>query len=67
LPKVPLDARHANLHLCCEPSANLRNVALLQIMQICIFKNQKMIEIDLASQSNSALLEASQHTNRRLT
>jgi len=30
-------------------------------------KNQKVIEIDLASQANSALLEASQHTNRRLT
>jgi len=29
-------------------------------------KNQIVIEIDLASQANSVLLEASQHTKRRL-
>jgi len=41
-------------------------IELLQIVQICIFKqNQKVIEIDLASQANSVLLEASQHTKRK--
>jgi hypothetical protein len=55
--------------------ANLHDLSQGNRLQICgrlagsfdRQKNQKMIEMDLASQANSALLEASQHTHRRLT
>jgi hypothetical protein len=57
-------SKDANLHVWCRSTfgkfAGSWGVGLKQKMI------QKMIGIDLASQANSALLQTSQQTNRRL-